>query len=71
MRPALLGLVVGAAGALAAGRMLNVLMFRVSPADPATFGAVLALLPAVALAACALPAWRASRLDAAQAIRHE
>ncbi|MGH3183416.1 MAG: ABC transporter permease, partial [Streptosporangiaceae bacterium] len=63
MRPALLGMLLGAVGALAAGRLLSGVIYQISPGDPATFTAVLAMLIAVALAASALPAWRASRLD--------
>ncbi|HUX67577.1 MAG TPA: ABC transporter permease [Terriglobales bacterium] len=71
MRPAAVGLGLGALGALGAGQLLRGLMYRVSPSDPATFGVVLAGLGAVGLAACWLPAWRASRLDPSQALRGE
>jgi len=71
MRPALVGLALGGLGALGVGRLLTGLMYRVSPSDPVTFGVVLTALAAVALAACWLPAWRASRLDPAPALRGE
>ncbi|MGH9520724.1 MAG: FtsX-like permease family protein, partial [Terriglobales bacterium] len=69
LRPAGLGLVVGALVALAAGRALQQLTFGISPSDPATLGVVLAVLALVAAAACAIPAWRASRLDPAACLR--
>jgi putative ABC transport system permease protein len=57
------GAAVGLPAALAAGRALGSVLFEVSPADPVTYGAVTALLGAAALAAVALPAWRAARVD--------
>ncbi len=68
MRPALLGLVVGLAGALALGRVLSSMVFGVRATDPVTFAAVAALLGLVALAACAVPAWRASRVHPTEAL---
>lgn len=65
------GLGVGVAGALAAGRLLESLLFQVSPTDPATLaGAALVLALAVALAGL-LPARRATRVDPAEALRAE
>jgi len=43
----------------------------VTPSDPATIIAMVVVLAAVALAAAALPAWRASRLDPVSALRDE
>jgi predicted permease len=63
------GLIVGLAGALAATRLLSSLLFGIEPHDPATFAAVAALLVALALTACWLPARRAARIDPARALQ--
>ncbi|MEE8586144.1 MAG: FtsX-like permease family protein [Acidobacteriota bacterium] len=65
------GLALGLAGALAAARLLESLLFGVTPADPLTFAAVAALLAAVALAACFIPARRATCVDPQSALRCE
>jgi putative ABC transport system permease protein len=71
MQLVLLGMAAGAAGAFAAGRILESLLHEVKPGDPAIFIATAALLAAVALAACYLPARRAARLDPMAALRYE
>ena len=60
---------VGLAAALALGRALASLVFGIRATDPLTFAAVTALLGLVALAACALPAWRASRVEPTAALQ--
>ncbi len=65
------GVGVGIAGALLLTRLMVGLLFRVSPIDPPTFLAVSALLMSVALAACWLPARRATRADPLIALRSE
>ena len=55
------GIVVGLGLALAATRLLAGFLVGISPTDPATFTTVVALLAAVAVAACWLPAHRATR----------
>jgi putative ABC transport system permease protein len=69
MRPALLGLAIGLAASLALGRALGSLVFGIRATDPLTFTAVTALLALVALTACALPAWRASRVEPTAALQ--
>jgi predicted permease len=64
-----LGVVAGFAGAVAASRALVALLFGVSPLDAITFAGTIVLLLAVAAAASAVPAWRAARVDAADALR--
>jgi putative ABC transport system permease protein len=64
-----LAIVIGGVGAAALTRALSSLLFGVSAQDPATFAAAAAILTAVALAATAIPAWRAARVDTAVAVR--
>jgi ABC-type antimicrobial peptide transport system permease subunit len=71
IRPALAGAALGLAGALAAGRVIAGLLFQVQPRDPATIAAVMALVLAVVVVACALPAWRATRIPPSSALRAE
>jgi putative ABC transport system permease protein len=71
MRVAFIGLGIGLAGGLALGRFLSSLLFGVTARDPMTFGAVAAALSAVALAACIVPARRASRVEPMEALRYE
>ena len=54
-----------------AARLLASLLHNVSPYDAVTFFGVPAVLIAVATLACALPAWRASRLDPVSVLRNE
>jgi predicted permease len=58
-----IGLAAGLAGALGLNRLLASLLFGVEPTDPSTLAAVTCTIAIVAALACALPAWRASRLD--------
>jgi predicted permease len=66
-----LGIAVGLPAALGLTRLVSGLLFEVSPRDPMTFAAVLGLLIAVAVAACAVPAYRATRVDPGVALRYE
>jgi len=65
----LMGAVVGLTTALAATRALRAFLYEVSATDPATLAAVTALVIAVALIACLVPARRAMRLDPIAALR--
>jgi putative ABC transport system permease protein len=65
------GLVIGVAGAFAAGRLIATQLFEVRPSDPMTYAAVSAALLATGLAACAIPALRAMRVDPLVALRDE
>lgn len=71
MRLALAGTIVGAIGAVALTRTMSGLLFGVSSFDVATFSAMAAVLIAVALLACYVPARRASRVDPLIALRYE
>jgi predicted permease len=65
------GLISGLAGAVVLTRLLQALLFGVSPTDPLTFVVVAAVLAAVALLATLLPARRAARVDPLPALRTE
>jgi predicted permease len=71
MRPALIGVAFGLAGALALKRAISSLIFGVSETDPLTLLSVSVLLAVVALAASILPAFRATRVDPMHALREE
>jgi predicted permease len=71
LRPTIVGLVVGVLAAVAIRRVVESLLFGVSPSDPVTFAAVSALLVVVALCASALPAYSATRVDPMLALRDE
>jgi macrolide transport system ATP-binding/permease protein len=63
------GVALGAAVALGLTRLLGNLLYKVSPRDPLAFGSAFAIMTIAALAACFLPAWRATRTDPARALR--
>ena len=67
----LAGILVGLAVSFGLTRLIATLLYGVTPTDPFTFAAVTALLVSIALFACLLPAWRASRVDPLEALRHE
>src|SRR5262245_780938 len=66
-----LGIVIGLAGAWALTRVLTTLLFDVKATDPLTFLAAPALLVAVAILACWLPARQAAKVDPITALRYE
>ena len=63
MKPTLIGVLIGLAGALALGRVLSSVIYGVSSRDLATFGTVSVLLAAVGFVASIIPAFRATRVD--------
>jgi putative ABC transport system permease protein len=71
LRLALIGVVVGIAGALGMTRLMENLLFGVSATDPWTYGAVALILAAVATIASAVPAARAARVDPIRVLRSE
>jgi len=68
---ALTGVAIGTVGALALARLLGTLLHGVTPEDPATLAAAAAALIAVALAASAVPAWRATRVNPVVALKSD
>jgi putative ABC transport system permease protein len=66
-----LGIVIGVTGAVALTRYLRGMLFEVTPLDPTTYLTVTLLFAAVALVAAYLPTRRATRLEAAVALRSE
>ncbi|HEX6307958.1 MAG TPA: ABC transporter permease [Longimicrobiales bacterium] len=65
------GIAVGGLAALALTRTAAGILVGVQPNDPATFATTAVVFLAIALAACAVPAWRAARLDPASALRDD
>ena len=67
--PIVSGVLLGLLGLVPIGRLLQVWVFDVSPADPAAIAAAVAVVVGVALTACLLPARRAARTDPVAALR--
>ena len=66
-----IGLGAGLIGAMVVTRFLRSMLFSVTPTDPVTFGSIAALLAAVALLACFIPARRATEVDPLVALRED
>jgi len=63
------GVAIGAIAALTLTRLMGNLLYKVSPRDPLSFGVAFIVMTLVALVACFLPAWRATRIDPVRALR--
>jgi putative ABC transport system permease protein len=65
------GIIIGAIAAFVLTRLMGNLLYKVSPRDPLAFGSAFVIMTTVALTACFLPAWRATRIDPAQALHDQ
>ena len=70
-RPLVAGIALGVPAAIGAGTMLRTLLFGVAPADVTTIGGAIAVMLAVGMAACYVPARRATQVDPLSALRTE
>ena len=66
-----LGLAIGLAGALGVSRIMQTLLVQITPTDPVTFASISILLGVISMAACVIPARRATRVDPLVALRAE
>src|SRR6266576_2885540 len=65
------GILVGTIAAFVLTRLMGNLLYKVSPRDPLAFASALVVITLASLAACFLPAWRATRVDPVQALREQ
>jgi putative ABC transport system permease protein len=63
------GVLIGGIAAVVLSRLLGYLLYKTSPRDPMTFVVAVIVMAIAALAACFLPAWRATRTNPVQALR--
>jgi predicted permease len=71
LRPAMIGLALGIAASALATRLIQSLLYDTNPLDATVFASTVLTLMLVAVAACALPAWRAMRIEPMRALRTE
>jgi len=71
MKPTLIGVAIGIAGALALNKVVAKLIYGVSPTDPATLAAVALLLATVGFLASVIPAIRATKVEPMTALHEE
>jgi len=71
LRPVLVGVAIGFAGAVVLTRLLSSVLYQVTPHDPLTFGGAVVVLAGIAAAACVAPARRAALVDPMNALREE
>jgi predicted permease len=71
MRLVAIGLVIGLAASAAGGRAIASLLYNVSPVEPLVLTGVATLFVMIAMLACLIPSWRASRINALIAIRND
>ena len=65
------GLMLGLIGAALLTRLLSTMLYGLTPTDPVTYASVAGVLALTAVAACQIPAWRATRVDPLTALRSE
>jgi predicted permease len=65
------GVAIGVLAAIMLTRLMSNMLYKVSPRDPIAFGLALVVIAIASLAACFLPAWRATRIDPVQALREQ
>ena len=63
------GILLGAIASLALTQFIGNLLYKISPRDPMAFVSAFVVMAVVSLAACFVPAWRASRIDPVRALR--
>jgi ABC-type antimicrobial peptide transport system permease subunit len=71
LRLTIAGIAIGGLAALLLTRLMGNLLYKVSPHDPLAFGSALVVITIASLAACFLPARRATRIDPAQVLREQ
>jgi putative ABC transport system permease protein len=71
LTPVAIGLILGVGAGALTNRLLQTVLWRVTPYDPVTIGSTIALVVGIGICACCVPAWRAMRVEPVVALRHE